>query len=262
MPLSAIVRSGFFHITHEMIIELRSTGAQTLVGPSIHPSGEPYDYLVGEPTVVDAEELLAKVQAIHEAVILRRYRDLPIPREASPQAPLVRTAVSPEQAIRRASAYLARMPAAISGQGGHSQTYAAATALVHGFELDPVDAMRLLQTEYNPRCEPPWSEKELRHKVDDAAIKPHSRPRGWLLHASQASDLVAPPSASNTASSELDEDGLIPLGTRDPESGRLVLSPKKTLPTAEAYVREFSQHSDGRTLHGYGGLLMEWRGNR
>lgn len=57
-------------------------------------------------------------------------------------------------------------------------------------------------------------------------------------------------------------DGTVPLGQHDPATGRLVLSPRRTLPTAEAYVREFNQHADGRTLHGYGGLLMEWRGNR
>jgi putative DNA primase/helicase len=57
-------------------------------------------------------------------------------------------------------------------------------------------------------------------------------------------------------------DSLVPLGQHDPATGRLVLSPRRTLPTAEAYAREFNQHAEGRTLHGYGGLLMEWRGNR
>ncbi|MBX3322231.1 MAG: hypothetical protein KF757_04500 [Phycisphaeraceae bacterium] len=77
----------------------------------------------------------------------------------------------------------------------------------------------------------------------------------------------AAPSASapgDPAQSEPDEGGdlLVPLGQPDPATGRLVLSPRRTLPTAEAYAREFNQHADGRTLHGYGGLLMEWRGNR
>lgn len=56
--------------------------------------------------------------------------------------------------------------------------------------------------------------------------------------------------------------GGVPLGQCDPESGRLVLSPSQTLPTAEAYIGEFNEHPDGRTLHSYGGLLIEWRGNR
>lgn len=67
-----------------------------------------------------------------------------------------------------------------------------------------------------------------------------------------------------SADSEPGEGGdlLVPLGQFDPATGRLVLSPRRTLPTAEAYTREFNLHADGRTLHGYGGLLMEWRGNR
>lgn len=68
---------------------------------------------------------------------------------------------------------------------------------------------------------------------------------------------------SDGAPSRGDEDGqAIALGQRDPATNRLVLSPRRTLPTAEAYVREFHQHAEGRTLHGYAGLLLEWRGNR
>ncbi len=57
-------------------------------------------------------------------------------------------------------------------------------------------------------------------------------------------------------------DGSIPLGQRDPDSGRLVLSPRRTLPTAEAYLREFQMHTQGRTLHAYGGVLLEWAENK
>ncbi|MBX3497772.1 MAG: DUF3987 domain-containing protein, partial [Parvibaculum sp.] len=81
------------------------------------------------------------------------------------------------------------IPPAISGSGGHSQTYAAATAMVHGFGLDPETALTLLVDRYNPRCQPPWSEKELRHKVSDAASKPHDRPHGWLRDAEKPEDM-------------------------------------------------------------------------
>jgi putative DNA primase/helicase len=59
-----------------------------------------------------------------------------------------------------------------------------------------------------------------------------------------------------------EDDSVVRLGYPDPATGRLVLSPRRTLPTAEAYVRAFNDHPEGRTLHGYGGTLMEWRGNR
>lgn len=56
--------------------------------------------------------------------------------------------------------------------------------------------------------------------------------------------------------------GGIALGDRDPKTGRLVLSPTRTLPTARRYVDEFHGHPDGRTLHAYGGQLMAWSHNR
>jgi hypothetical protein len=82
--------------------------------------------------------------------------------------------------IRRAEAYLDKIPSAVSGQGGHNQTFTAATCLVHGFGLDPDTALGILLSSYNPRCDPPWTEKELRHKVEDAASQPHLRHYGWL----------------------------------------------------------------------------------
>ena len=80
----------------------------------------------------------------------------------------------------RAIAYLAACPPAVSGQGGHNQTFAVTQALVHGFCLEPQTALRLLRDHYNPRCKPAWSEKELQHKVDSALKHPSDKPRGWL----------------------------------------------------------------------------------
>jgi hypothetical protein len=81
---------------------------------------------------------------------------------------------------KRALAYLNAMPEAISGQSGHNSTYSAAVVLVHGFGIPKDRALEMLFAHYNPRCQPPWSEKELRHKVEDAAAKPHDKPFGWL----------------------------------------------------------------------------------
>lgn len=171
----------------KMIVELRSTGAQTVVGPSMHPSGEQYDALDGEPAVVDIGVLGAAVAALAEAVIERRGGRKERPRSQSePQ----RTPTFPAEdaVLRRAEAYLDRIPPAISGAGGHSQTYTAATAMVHSFGLDAEAAFGLLWDRYNPRCQPPWSEKELRHKVSDAVSKPHDRPHAWLRDAQKPED--------------------------------------------------------------------------
>ncbi|WP_345319672.1 bifunctional DNA primase/polymerase [Novipirellula rosea] len=160
-----------------MIVELRSTGAQTVVGPSMHPDGETYETLDGEPAAVPSLMLAACVKALADAVIHQRGTKKPPQHIAAlpPQSPRV-----PNDVETRAIAYINAMPSAIAGSGGHSQTYAAATALVHGFGLDPAVSLAILTNHYNPRCNPSWSEKELQHKVNQAATKPHDRPFGWL----------------------------------------------------------------------------------
>jgi len=70
--------------------------------------------------------------------------------------------------LERASKYLATLPPSISGQNGSDALFYAACRLVKGFELTNSEAMQLLTYEFNPRCVPPWSERELQHKVEDA----------------------------------------------------------------------------------------------
>ncbi len=159
-----------------MIVELRSTGTQTVVGPSTHPDGDVYDALAGEPASVSAGVLAACVRALAEAVIEKRGHHISTDRHSTPSTPRLDF----DDLHRRAVAYLSVMPPAVAGNGGHSQTYSAATALVHGFELDVSVALQILSEHYNVRCDPPWSEKELQHKIDQAATKPHDRLFGWL----------------------------------------------------------------------------------
>src|SRR5581483_10620543 len=75
---------------------------------------------------------------------------------------------------------------AVSGQGGHDQTFAAARAVVWGFNLGAEVGHQLLREHYNPRCLPPWSEQELRHKCTEADAKPFDKPRGYLLNLAGA----------------------------------------------------------------------------
>lgn len=74
-----------------------------------------------------------------------------------------------DQAVRRARSYVTAMGPAIAGHGGHDHTFDAACRIVERV-LDEDDAWAVLQ-EWNELCEPPWSERELRHKLDDALKK-------------------------------------------------------------------------------------------
>lgn len=69
--------------------------------------------------------------------------------------------------VARARAYLACIPGAVSGQGGHNATFRVACILVKRFQLTDREAWPLL-LEWNQKCEPPWSERDLLHKISDA----------------------------------------------------------------------------------------------
>lgn len=223
------ITSQRFHdpVPNECMLEIRSTGHQTVVGPSVHPEGGRYDVLEGDPFEIDPATLLQAVQSLANAVLHARGRESH-PDERSPSSPRLTTLElssrvlddSPEN-LRRASAYLAKMPSAISGQGGHNSTYAAATAMVHGFCLSPDAALDLLKAEYNPRCEPPWSDKELWHKVEDAWARGHDSPYGWLRNAPLERTHAAPVrngvvEAVPTQSHEPESDDDRPPPPRDP----------------------------------------------
>ena len=182
-------------------VDTRTNGGYIIAPPSKITAGG-YQWADGVDLVVRADELPSPPAWLHEA----------LDRVHPPQAgrPLVAAddrddgfdlpAGPADHAVaERASRYLDAMPEAVSGQAGHSKTYAAAAALVNGFGLDQGAALDLLWTRYNPRCQPRWSEKELRHKVRDAATKPHNNPRGYLRDADRPAHRAAPATAPAVA---------------------------------------------------------------
>jgi hypothetical protein len=101
-----------------------------------------------------------------------------------------------QQKTLRARKYIDKMPPAVAGQHGHQQTFAVAVALVHGFALSDAEAWPIL-AEYNTRCAPPWSEAELRHKIESAGkLNRHPKPRGHLLDTAAAQRPSNPPPKS------------------------------------------------------------------
>jgi P4 family phage/plasmid primase-like protien len=96
-----------------------------------------------------------------------------------PFGALVQPAKSGPSIEQRAILYLGKCNPAVSGNNGHDTTFGVACRVGPGFNLTEQEAFRLLWDHYNPRCEPPWSEGDLRHKVEDAYAK--ETRRGWLL---------------------------------------------------------------------------------
>jgi Bifunctional DNA primase/polymerase, N-terminal len=145
------------------------------VGPgSIHPNGNAYRWVTGfrpdDVKLVEAPTWLLDLVA-----------PIAPPMSVTPSqggAPYV----GGGDAVDRARAYLLKVPGAVSGQGGHSTTFAVARALVTGFRLDSTTVLSLI-TEWNRTCDPPWSARELERKILQAEVVPSERPDGYLLDA-------------------------------------------------------------------------------
>jgi len=99
--------------------------------------------------------------------------------------------------------YLAACPPAVSGSSGHNQTFTVACALINGFGLHEGEALSYLRI-YNDKCQPPWSESELEHKIRSAVGAQHSKARGHLMgngeafHRDDFRNTSMPPKAKKT----------------------------------------------------------------
>lgn len=130
-------------------VDIRADGGQVVAPPSLHVSGNRYAWQDRKTPI---------------AVLPRWMYDLATWEPAAPQAPPPRVETP---MVDRARAYVSRIAGAVSGQGGHSHTLLVAEHLVRGFELDDGTAMSIL-CEWNRTCDPPWSERELAHKIREA----------------------------------------------------------------------------------------------
>lgn len=166
------------------ILRVAGTGCQLVCPPSLHPSGERRawgtpDGRPGRPAVVLYGDFLSAVERLARACGFKQRTGHAVGGVGAAGAA---TAVKLDAWLEhRIEMYLDACPPAVSGHGGHAQLFRVTIALLHGFALDPEGAMAVLRAYYNPRCRPPWSERELRHKVEDALRVPHDKPYGYLL---------------------------------------------------------------------------------
>jgi hypothetical protein len=100
--------------------------------------------------------------------------DLPIPMRPGSDAKspvfTLRQRIEPTAApdrFARCRMYLAKCPRAIAGQYGHTATWFAANTC-NRFGLPRDEAMQLMQWFSETMADPPWSPKDIAHKVDDA----------------------------------------------------------------------------------------------
>jgi hypothetical protein len=145
-------------------IDVRADRSQIIVAPSARPDGV-YAW-VDERRPAELPSWLLTL--------------LPRRRSAALGTPTSHVPINTQDRIvRRARAYLAKCPPAISGQGGHAWTFLVAQHIVRGFRLDVHTALALLG-EWNTTCQPPWTEHELIHKVIEA--RDRGRAVEWGAH--------------------------------------------------------------------------------
>jgi len=72
-----------------------------------------------------------------------------------------------DRRIARAHGFLRSVEPAVAGSHGDLHTFRICCRLVRGFDLSDEEALAVLSN-WNARCQPPWSERELMNKVHNA----------------------------------------------------------------------------------------------
>ena len=132
-------------------------GNQYIVAPpSVHPSGTLYRWHT-PPCPVD--ELPDLPDAWIEQVLPHRKSvgtsEVRVDERSNAKRVIEGEACRDGTASSRCRAYVAAMPTAIQGQGGHSALLRVAYAIFHGFGLSESEGWPIM-LEYNARCLPPW----------------------------------------------------------------------------------------------------------
>lgn len=127
-------------------------------------------------------------------------------------------------ATTRARAYLAKLPNAVSGSGGHKATLAAACVLVE-FGLGYSDAWEVLKDWNRTHCQPPWEERDLCHKLKDAFHRTGPKEKFTGHKESYAGNRHPAPSQENRADDKRPSLERLRAGT-EPEFLRLADSRK------------------------------------
>ncbi len=121
-----------------------------------------------------------------DTATIREPADFPQPElrqnlvKAAPAFPAPNRSADVRERVKQ---YLAAIPPAIAGQHGDLHTFRVCCRLARGFALEDDDALMTL-ADWNNRCEPPWTERELLDKLR-CARRYGREPIGGLLPPSR-----------------------------------------------------------------------------
>lgn len=156
-----------------------------------------------KPPVAECRILQADSSRVHELADLAEHiPEIEPELEAQrPQPPVVdRDADKGLSALARAAKYLEGVPGAVEGERGDDQTFRTCCVLVNDFGLTESQAWSML-VEWNRRCQPSWSERELQEKLQNAVKYAKQTPGNKLDASPRPSINVATASAPSAAPS-------------------------------------------------------------
>lgn len=174
VPVCRTPRGGFhLHARYRKGVELRTkiklrkkeidllTGPRlSILPPHTNEDGVPYEWLgEGLPAISDLPR--ANIAWTRE----RKRREVKRAIEVVDDGDFM---------VRRARAYVATIEPAVSGQRGHDRFFRVCCKVLHppprGFGLSVPQATPII-LEYSDRCQPPWSDREIEHKIQSALEK-------------------------------------------------------------------------------------------
>lgn len=148
-------------------------GSQSVLPPSRHASGVDYRWDVPPWDVPPPPLPDSALQKILAWKAERTRRPKPAPTRLPP--------AGDDNRLERCRKYIAKMPDAVSGEGGHDATFAMACKLFE-FGLNDAQAWGVACEFNQAKCKGPWTEADLRHKLDDAKERVASEGRfGCML---------------------------------------------------------------------------------
>jgi predicted P-loop ATPase len=150
-------------------VEIKVNG-YVVCAPSTHATGVQYEWKGGpDQPLPELPEAWLRVIKGHGHAI-----------EKAPSNIVDDTSLDIDTNIKLARAAVQELPASVSGDGGHDAAWLAAVTVVRGFCLPEAEAFTVFNEQFNSRCDPPWSQREIVHKLKQAATR-SNKPWGYLL---------------------------------------------------------------------------------
>lgn len=231
------------------------------------PSDGEYLFRTGDGEALDVDAILATAE----------------PPAPPPRRPPPAWQTADERIIKRARAYLETLPPSIQGQKGSTTLYNAVAAMMFGFALDESTTRMLIADQYNPRAQPPWSEREIEHKITSVRNTcrreigylrdaPDERRRSeWVpsYEPPRPGDLDEEPDLDAFADRDrapprewdhVPDDDIPPPDAPPPEEGKRNRPGPRDL--AKRYIGACAQHRDGVTLRRWRGDWYRWTAER